>query len=139
MIKTDDLWLDIYREAPVAAVNLIKTAHVRLHFRTCKDLTWTELNFGQKLLILNPVVALKGDFVDDGILDHIDVQDIALKIKRHIGKQSGRKQAFQCAVEIFPLGGIASLKIHVGHHGCRLYTFIALNADLADRGSRICP
>ncbi len=81
------------------------------------------------------MIALEGNAVDHGILDHAHDQRVALAPQRHIGEEAGGEERLQRAVDPIRIERIARLHQKIGLHRFRLDTLGAFDADFLDRAA----
>src|SRR6202035_4355599 len=127
--QLDDLGLDRGGEAGVPAVDVKDTLHIVLHPRTRVDDARTQLNLAVEIFVRKLRVTLKGDPIDDRILDHANDQHVPLAVKLDIGEQTGREERFQRGVNPFGIPRITGLQQHVRSYGLWFDTLQALDFD----------
>jgi len=105
-----------------------------LHLGARVDDAGPKGHLGFEILVLEVLVALKGDAVDHRVLGDVDDQDVAARTDGDVGEQAGGEQALQGAVDALRVEGISLADQQVGAHRRRLDALRALDDDFRTTG-----
>ena len=125
--KLDDLGLDAHGEAAAAPVDLGQPLQVRLHPRPGVDHARLKLDLGFELVVRDIVVTLEGHAIDDRVLHHADDERVSFPPNGHVGEEARIEQALEGLVDRIGIVVVARPDRHVGPHGFRLDTLVALH------------
>src|SRR5271169_2321273 len=99
------------------AVKIEDALDVALHPGARINDARAQLDLGIELLVVEFVVSLKGDTVDDRVLDHLDDERVADPAQPDIGKQSSREQRFQRRIYLLVVPRVARLELEIRADG----------------------
>src|SRR5215472_4769891 len=131
--KLNDLWFDGCSEPSVPTIKVEDPFDIVLDSRPSVDDARPQLDLGIEILVVELLIALKGNAIDDRVLDYFDDQSIADAAQIDIGKQAGRKQRLERLVHTFIVPRVAGLDQQIGANRFRFDPLHPLNADIADR------
>ena len=115
--ELDDLGFHRRAEPAMPAVKIEDALDVALHPGARIDNARAQLDLGIELLVVELVVSLKGDAVDDRVLDDLDDERVADPAQPDIGKQSGREQRFQRRIHLLVVPRVARLELEIRADG----------------------
>ena len=132
LVQVDDLRLDRRGITAGFGVAVQDALPVGLRQLRREHRAGTKLQLAPQLVVTQLVVALEGDAVDDGVLDHLHHQAIALTADGHVLEQASGVQRLEAAVDAVGIEAVTGLHQHVGADRSLLDALVALDLDAGD-------
>ena len=131
-VELDDLGLDRGRKAPLAPVDVEHALHVGLRLGAREHGPRLELYLVLERILVDFLVAFKGDLVDDRIFHDRDDDAAALAVDAHVGKQASCEQRADRLVDLARIVGVAGVEFEIGANGFGFHPLVADDADFAN-------
>src|SRR5262245_15161184 len=133
----DDFRRDAHIVAAASAVDFSNALRVRLHHRAREGAARLGLDFGRELVVLDLLVALKGDAADHRVFHHDDDDPAALGANTDVLEQAGLDQGLQAVVDLGLAEATARAGTEIRADGLDFDATVTLDHDRGRRlGSR---
>ena len=129
----DDLRRDAHVIAAGAAVDFGDSLRVRLHHRAREGAARLGLDFGRELLVLDLLVALKGDAADHRVFHHRDDDLAAPRVDADVLEQAGFDQRLEAVVDLGLAETAAGTRAEIGTDGFDFDAAVPLHRDGGNR------
>ena len=129
--KLNNLRHDRRRETTASPINIHNPLKIRLNPGPREDDTGAQFYFIAKDIIGNPFVSLKGDTVDNRILDHPHHNILPIPADIHVRKQACSEQCLQSFIKRRRRNRITRAHAHIGPDSIRFDALGTFNPDIA--------